>query len=106
MSIKDTPWAAVSSWMVDDLKLKGTDLMVYALLFERDVRSGTDSARIDSTYVFDAAGVDGAEVFASLTKLATKDGLLEIVFSGEGGLLEGFRASIELAERRIQGGTA
>lgn len=100
--IKQSPWAAVSPWMVDDLKLKGDRLMVFALLYERDVRPTQESDRINADYIAAASGLDPKDLFDVVSTLKTKDHLLDVDFSSTaGGLLAGFRASAELVEARL-----
>lgn len=78
--LKDAPYARVSAWMgADGLNLKGDELTVFALLYERE-HAQADSGRIDADYIARAIGADGAAVYAVINSLVKK-GLLGLALS-------------------------
>lgn len=84
--LADEPYAKVMDWMGSGLKLKGDELMAFALIWERSHPSGPDSARIDAGYLAAAAGKgDPMASFTAVRKLIER-GVVRPAFGG-GSLL-------------------
>lgn len=78
--LREAPYARVSAWMgADGLNLKGDELTVFALMYERE-HAQADSGRIDADYIARAIGADGETVYAVINSLVKK-GLLGLALS-------------------------
>lgn len=60
--IDQAPYAKVTRWMTEGLKLRDESLLAFALIYERDHPSGPDSSRIDSGYIIEACDIDDDEL--------------------------------------------
>lgn len=78
----ESGYVTVRPWMVSELSLKGADLLIFALLFERDCES-EDAGRITGQYMSDVSGLDRTEVLKRMQALKTK-GLLKDFFLDDG----------------------
>lgn len=96
------PYIKIMPWMTGELKLKGSDLTAFALLFERQALDADDAQRIDAAYLSTALGLDGAGTFAVLSALVKK-GLVKPDFSGD-GLLDSFKVDLRRVAEIVQGG--
>lgn len=81
--LKGRPYCKICSWMTADLKLKGRELYVFALLFERDASDAPDRERIDGAYIAEMCDVSVTEVFQIFNALERK-GLLRVGLGADG----------------------
>ena len=82
--IRKNSYITIQAFMVKDLKLKGNELLIYALIYGfcqdgRSVFSGT------ARYIAEWVGIDKRNVFENLRKLVNK-GLIKKIEKEEGGL--------------------
>lgn len=90
-SMKDSNYITIQGWMINQLKLKGTELMAYAIIYgfsqdEQSVFSGTLG------YLSECAGVSKQAMCATLKKLVEKNLIIKIEKIVNGVVLYDYKA--------------
>lgn len=89
--MKDSNYITIQGWMINQLKLKGTELIAYAIIYgfsqdEQSVFSGTLG------YLSEYAGVSKQAMCATLKKLAEKNLIIKIEKIVNGVVLYDYKA--------------
>lgn len=101
LDLDGAPYAKVRTWMIDELGLKGSRLMAFALLWERDHAPAEDTGRIDGGYLASVCGSEPDEAFKLLSDLVVKDRLVVFDLSSRGGALDGFHVDRRSVEKKL-----
>lgn len=97
--VKNENYIIIQGWMVNELKLKGNDLLVYALIFDRS-NAGNCWFITQHKYFSEWCGCSRQSVISAINNLVKKELIIKRKDYDENGCLTGcaYKAVIQKGE--------